>query len=68
MQAYAEDLGLDDKLLRVHQHPNNVWAVYGHHECLIRLKRRAEAALVEKVVASPVGGCWKPELRCRLCD
>lgn len=48
MQAYAEDLGLDDKLVRVHQHPNNVWALHGYHECLMRLGRRAEAALVEK--------------------
>lgn len=48
MQAYAEDLGLDDRLVRVHQHPNNVWALQGYHECLIRLGRRAEAALVGK--------------------
>ncbi|KAG6357487.1 hypothetical protein INS49_013364 [Diaporthe citri] len=48
MQAYAEDLGLDDELVRVRQHPNNVWALHGYHERLVRLGRRAEAALVEK--------------------
>lgn len=27
MQAHAEDPGLDEKLVLVHQHPNNVWAL-----------------------------------------
>lgn len=45
--AYAEDLGLSEGLVRVHQHPNNVWALHGYYECLVRLDRRAEARLLE---------------------
>ncbi|KAL7909108.1 hypothetical protein GGI35DRAFT_493877 [Trichoderma velutinum] len=45
--AYAEDLGLDDSLPRGHQHPNNVWALRGYHECLTMLGRTAEAKLLE---------------------
>lgn len=48
MQAYAEDLGLDDKQVSLHQHLNNVWALHGYHGCLTHLGRRAGAALVEK--------------------
>ena len=44
--AYAEDLGLSDELVRLHQHPNNVWALHGYHECLTRLGRPAEAGLL----------------------
>ncbi|RKK80779.1 hypothetical protein BFJ71_g15827 [Fusarium oxysporum] len=47
-QAYAEDLGLDDKLARAHQHPNNIWALHGYHECLMRLGRTAEARIIMK--------------------
>lgn len=47
-QAYAEDLGFDDRLARAHQHPNNIWGLHGYHECLVRLGRTAEAVLVEK--------------------
>ncbi|KAL6702277.1 hypothetical protein J3F84DRAFT_399706 [Trichoderma pleuroticola] len=45
--AYAEDLGLDESLPRGHQHPNNIWALRGYHECLTLLGRRAEAKLLE---------------------
>ncbi|KAK0642382.1 hypothetical protein DIS24_g9092 [Lasiodiplodia hormozganensis] len=48
-RAYAEDLGVaDEALTRAHQHPNNVWALHGYHECLVRLGRRAEARMVEQ--------------------
>jgi len=47
-QAYAEDLGLDDKLARAHQHPNNIWALHGYHECLMRLGRTAEARIIKQ--------------------
>jgi tetratricopeptide (TPR) repeat protein len=42
--VYAADLGLDDKLPRACQHPNNVWSLHGYHECLVRLERTDEAA------------------------
>lgn len=34
--AYRADLGLDGKLPRPSQHPRNVWALHGLHECLTR--------------------------------
>ena len=47
MEVYRADLGLDESLPRVHRHPNNVWALHGYHECLVRLGRTAEAKEVE---------------------
>ncbi|KZL65209.1 TPR domain protein [Colletotrichum tofieldiae] len=46
--AYAEDLGLHPTPKRAHQHPNNVWALHGYHECLVRLGRDAEANIIKK--------------------
>jgi tetratricopeptide (TPR) repeat protein len=45
--AYAEDLGLHPTPKRAHQHPNNVWALHGYHECLVRLGRTAEANIIK---------------------
>jgi tetratricopeptide (TPR) repeat protein len=45
--AYAADLGFDSSLPRGHQHPNNVWALHGYHECLNILGRYEEARLLE---------------------
>lgn len=47
-QAYAEDLGLDQDHARSHQHPHNVWALHGYHECLTRLGRTAEATIIKQ--------------------
>lgn len=44
--VYAADLGLDPQLARSSQHPCNVWSLHGYHECLQRLGRTAEAAIV----------------------
>ncbi|KAK0385553.1 hypothetical protein NLU13_6732 [Sarocladium strictum] len=46
--AYAEDLGLTPTPGRSHQHPNNVWALHGYHECLTRLGRQAEAVIIKQ--------------------
>ncbi|WQF82156.1 Putative tetratricopeptide-like helical domain superfamily [Colletotrichum destructivum] len=46
--AYAEDLGLRPTPKRAHQHPNNVWALHGYHECLVRLGRDAEASIIKR--------------------
>ncbi len=43
---YAADLGFDATLPRAQQHPGNVWALHGYHECLTRLGRTAEAEIV----------------------
>ena len=50
-QAYAEDLGLFPTPKRAHQHPNNVWALHGYHECLELLGRYAEANIIQKQLA-----------------
>ncbi|MBO1332199.1 hypothetical protein [Streptomyces sp. VRA16 Mangrove soil] len=44
--VYRADLGLDDTLPRAQQHPGNVWALHGFHECLVRLGRDGEARIV----------------------
>jgi tetratricopeptide (TPR) repeat protein len=45
--VYRADLGLDSSLIRPRRHPNNVWALQGYHECLIRLGKTADAAMIE---------------------
>ncbi len=45
-EVYAADLGLDPTLSRACQHPDNVWSLHGYHECLQRLGRTAEAAII----------------------
>jgi tetratricopeptide (TPR) repeat protein len=47
-KAYSADLGFDDTLPRARQHPNNVWALHGYHECLVKLGREKEARIVEQ--------------------
>ncbi|MEM6373183.1 MAG: hypothetical protein AAF727_10450 [Pseudomonadota bacterium] len=44
--VYRADLGLDGKLPRPSQHPRNVWALHGLHECLTR---RSEAVEVTHI-------------------
>ena len=46
--VYRADLGLDDTLRRACQHPDNVWSLHGLHECLMRLGRDREAAIVKQ--------------------
>ena len=46
--AYAQDLSLAPTPGRTHQHPNNVWALHGYHECLQRLGRDAEANIIQR--------------------
>jgi tetratricopeptide (TPR) repeat protein len=45
-EVYAADLGLDSTLARPCQHPGNVWSLHGYHECLKRLGRTDEAAII----------------------
>ena len=46
--VYRADLGLDATLPRPLQHPSNVWALHGYHECLLALDRSAEAHIIEQ--------------------
>jgi tetratricopeptide (TPR) repeat protein len=45
-QVYAADLGLDPTLARPCQHPGNVWSLHGYHECLQRLGRTDQSAII----------------------
>lgn len=49
--VYRADLGYDDTLRRACQHPDNVWSLHGYHECLDRLGRAGEAAIVKQRLA-----------------
>src|SRR5215468_5311853 len=44
--VYRADLGLDSTLARACQHPGNVWSLHGYHECLTRLGKDEQAAIV----------------------
>ncbi|BBZ04364.1 hypothetical protein MCHIJ_38010 [Mycolicibacterium chitae] len=50
-RVYEADLGLDPTLNRCCQHPNNLWSLHGYHECLQRLGRAGEAAIIERQLA-----------------
>lgn len=45
-KAYSDDLGINSTLPRALQHPNNVWALHGYHECLLKLGRSEEAQAI----------------------
>jgi len=47
IKVYAADLGIDESLPRALRHPNNVWALHGYHECLMKLGRAADAGSEE---------------------
>jgi hypothetical protein len=46
--VYRSDLGLDGKLSRACQHPDNLWPLHGLHECLVRRGEKAETALIKQ--------------------
>lgn len=46
--VYRDDLGLNPSIPRAVHHPDNVWSLHGYHECLTRLGRTEEAALVKQ--------------------
>jgi tetratricopeptide (TPR) repeat protein len=46
--VYRSDLGLDGKLSRACQHPDNLWSLHGLHECLTRRGEKVEAALIKQ--------------------
>ncbi len=46
--VYRADLGLDSTLSRPCQHPGNVWSLHGYHECLTRLGKTEEAAIIQQ--------------------
>jgi tetratricopeptide (TPR) repeat protein len=50
LATYSADLGIDSTLPRPLRHPNNVWALKGYHECLVKLGRTEEARMIEPQV------------------
>ncbi|MFK4102000.1 hypothetical protein ACI2L1_18375 [Streptomyces sp. NPDC019531] len=46
--VYRADLGLDATLPRPLQHPGNVWALHGLHECLVRGNKEGEAQIIAR--------------------
>jgi len=46
--VYRSDLGLDGKLSRACQHPDNLWSLHGLHECLVRREDKVETALIKQ--------------------
>ncbi|KAL4806293.1 hypothetical protein BDV18DRAFT_139146 [Aspergillus unguis] len=49
--VYAADLGYDDTLPRPLQHAGNIWALTGYLECLERLGKDVDAAVMKKLVS-----------------
>ncbi|KAF5007086.1 hypothetical protein FDECE_6590 [Fusarium decemcellulare] len=47
-EVYRTDLGLNNKLYRARHHPNNVWALHGYHECLVKLGLEGEATVIKQ--------------------
>lgn len=45
--AYEADLGLDDSVIRSNQHPDNVWALIGLHDCYTRMGRERDARFIK---------------------
>lgn len=45
--AFEADLGLDDSVLRSNQHPDNVWALVGLHDCYTQMGRDGDARRIE---------------------
>ena len=46
--VYRADLGLDGKLSRACQHPDNPWSLHGLHECLKRRGETVEIRLIKQ--------------------
>src|SRR5262247_1275798 len=46
--VYRSDLGLDGKLSRACQHPDNLWSLHGLSECLSRRGETVEATLIKQ--------------------
>ena len=55
LATYSADLGFDHTLPRSHQHPNNVWALHGYHECLVKLGRSKEAEKIKPILDLALG-------------
>ncbi|KNX50216.2 hypothetical protein CNBG_9079 [Cryptococcus deuterogattii R265] len=55
-RTYEEDLSYADSFPRAVRHPNNVWALRGYHECLVKLGRHGEAKMLELQLTLALAG------------
>lgn len=46
--VYRSDLGIDGRLSRACQHPDNLWSLHGLYECLKRRGEKVEAPLIRQ--------------------
>ncbi len=44
--VYRSDLGFDPGVIRARRHPENVWALHGLHEALLRQGKRRDAEMI----------------------
>ena len=58
--VYRSDLGLDGKLRRACQHPDNVWSLHGLHECLVKREETVEAPLIKQRLDLAMARCDVP--------
>ncbi len=65
--VYRADLGLDGKLPRPSQHPRNVWALHGLHECLVRRDEAVERPHVKMLLDQAVARADVPIRASCLC-
>ncbi len=69
--VYRADLGLDGTLGRAFQHPENVWALHGYHECLVRLGKLDLAHMIKQRLDLAVARADVPiesSCFCRTCE
>lgn len=52
--VYRADLGLDGQLPRPSQHPRNVWALHGLHECLMRRGEQVDLPHIRQLLDQAV--------------
>ncbi|KAM0425262.1 hypothetical protein ACHAPT_009580 [Fusarium lateritium] len=60
LEVYMTDLGMTDVLPRALRHENNVWALHGAHECLLKLGRVSEAKEIEGKLFAAVAAADVP--------
>lgn len=52
LDVYETDLGINNRLPRALQHPNNIWALTGLYECLVKTGQQSRAGELEKQVSA----------------
>lgn len=57
---YKADLGLDETLPRAQRHLNNVWALHGYYECLVKLQKNDEATAIKQKLNEAMEGVDVP--------